>query len=65
MTDPYQRGSDDEWLKHSNEELARLLKRQQRQTQLFRSLAVLMFVLLAWVAYKFTRHAPLEELWRF
>jgi hypothetical protein len=65
MTDPYQRGEDTEWLKHSNEELSRLLKKEQRRATLFRSLSVLLLALLAWVVYKFTRLAPLEALWRF
>lgn len=63
--DPYQRGDSIEWLKHSNEELALLLKKRSRQLQTARSLAALLLLALAWVAFKYSQSHPLRELWKF
>jgi len=63
--DPYQRGDSVEWLKHSNEELALLVKKRSRQLQRARSLATLLILALAWVAMKYSQQHPLRELWPF
>lgn len=63
--DPYQRGDSIEWLKHSNEELASLLKKRSRQLQTARSLAALLLLVLAWVVFKYSQFHPLRELWKF
>jgi hypothetical protein len=63
--DPYQRGDSVEWLKHSNEELASLVKQRSRQLRRIRSFAFLLLVVLAWVAFKYSQKHPLRELWPF
>ncbi len=65
MPDPYQRGPDDEWLKHSNDELARMLKRRDWRIRWLRFLNLLLGLLLVWVLFKYSQKAPIEELWNF
>jgi len=63
-TDSYQRGSDVEWLKHSNDELARLVKKRARQAGLWRAVAFLLVLLSGWVVYRYSQKAPVSELWQ-
>ena len=63
--DDYQMGSDVEWLKHSNEELSKLLKKRQRQRSLWRFLCLLSFIALGWVVFKYSQKHPVKELWPF
>ncbi|MBM3876722.1 MAG: hypothetical protein FJ386_08405 [Verrucomicrobia bacterium] len=65
MPDDYQIGSDVEWLKHSNEELARLLKKRDRHIALLRITLLLALGALGWAVWKFSRKAPVNELWNF
>ena len=53
MSDDYQIGSSEEWLKHSNEELARLLKKRARQMHWLRLFAFVLLLALGWVVFKF------------
>ena len=65
MSDPYQLGSDLEWLKHTNDELSRLVKKRNAQLNRLRLLCLVLVLVLGWVTYRFCRTQPLEELWRF
>ena len=65
MADEYQRGEDMEWLKHSNEELAKLVKKRASQNARLRLLCVLLLVALGWVVFKYQQKFPIESLWRF
>jgi hypothetical protein len=65
MADEYQRGSENEWLKHSNDELAHLVKKRDRQLQRARSFSVLLLLALGWVLFRYRQQLPLESLWRF
>jgi hypothetical protein len=65
MSDEYQRGSDIEWLKHSNEELAKLVKKRAGQNARLRLLCVLLLAALGWVVFKYQQKFPIETLWRF
>ena len=62
MKEDYRIGSEVEWLKHSNDELASLVKKREKQARRWRFLAVLLVLALAWVLYRFTRHQPLNQL---
>ena len=64
MADEYQRGSDQEWLQHSNEELATLVKKRERQVKFWKFLSLVLFLALAWAAFRFRQHAPIEKLWK-
>jgi hypothetical protein len=65
MPDDYQIGSDAEWLKHSNEEIARLVKKRDRQLLLLRFVLLLALAALGWTVWKFSQKAPVSELWKF
>jgi hypothetical protein len=65
MSDSYQLGSDIEWLKHTNDEMARLVKKRNGQLGRCRGLCFLLLLALGWVVYKFQLRFPLEELWNF
>ena len=65
MADEYQRGTDKQWLEHSNQELAGIVKKRERTIGLLKYLLVILIVALGWVVFKFTRHAPIQELWSF
>lgn len=65
MKNDYQLGSDGDWLKYSNEELARIIKQRDRKIGWLRFLNFLLIIALAWVVYQFTRKGSLEELWKF
>jgi len=65
MADEYQRGSDDQWLEHSNQELSRIVKKRERTIDFLKLCLVVLIVVLCWVIFKFTRHAELKELWSF
>ena len=65
MADEYQRGTDKQWLEHSNQELAGIVKKRERTIGLLQYLIVILIVALGWVVFKFTRHAPVQELWSF
>lgn len=65
MADPYQRGTDDQWLKQSNEELELAVKRRERTIWFLRFCIAVLLVALGWVVFCFSRHASLQELWSF
>jgi hypothetical protein len=65
MNDPYQLGSDVEWLKHANDEMTRLIKKRNGQLGRTRALCFVLLLALAWVVYKYQMKLPLEELWNF
>ena len=64
MPDKHQLGSDEDWLKHSNDELARIVKKRDRQILLLRYSIILLAIALAWVTYKYSAKGSLAELWR-
>lgn len=63
MADEYQRGTDEQWLEHSNRELSGIVKKRDRTIGWLRLCIVLLIIALGWVTFKFTRHAPIQELW--
>ncbi len=65
MADEYQRGTDNQWLEHSNQELAGLVKKRERTIGLLKFCLIALVVVLGWVIFKFTRHASIQELWSF
>lgn len=65
MADEYQRGSDDQWLEHSNQELSRIVKKRERTIAFLKLCLFGVIIVLCWVIFKFTRHAELKELWSF
>jgi hypothetical protein len=64
VPDDYQRGSDIEWLKHSNEELGRIAQKRARQARRWQSIALLLTLVVAWVVYRYAQKAPVRELWQ-
>ena len=64
MPEDYQRGSDIEWLKHSNDELARLAQKRARQAQRWQMIALLLVLAVGWVVYRYAQKAPVRELWQ-
>ncbi len=65
MPDDYQAGSDVEWLKHSNTELAVIIKKRDRHLLLLRFTLLLALAALGWTVWKFSQQAPVSELWKF
>jgi len=65
MADEYQRGSDNQWLEHSNQELGRIVKKRERTIDFLKFCLVVLIIVLCWVIFKITRHAELKELWSF
>ncbi|MCD6049717.1 MAG: hypothetical protein K0Q55_1120 [Verrucomicrobia bacterium] len=65
MADEYQRGTDEQWLEHSNQELSVIVKKRERTIGLLKYLLVILIVALGWTVFKFSRHAPIRELWSF
>jgi hypothetical protein len=64
MADDYQRGSDIEWLKHSNEELGRIAQKRARQAQRWQLIALLLLLVIGWLVYRYSQKAPVRELWQ-
>ena len=64
VKEKYQIGSDVEWLKHSNEELARLTRKRQRQVSRWRLLSIVLGLALCWVLKKYLQKHPLRDLWQ-
>ena len=65
MKNDYQLGSDDDWLKHSNEELALMVKKRDRKIRGLKMLIAVLLLALGWILFRFLqKHSP-EELWRF
>lgn len=60
----YQLGSDEDWLKISNDELGKLVKKRNRQLSLWRTLAFLLMILLGWVVYKYSQVQAIPTLWQ-
>ena len=65
MKNDYQLGSDEDWLKHSNEELAQMVKKRDRRIRGLKSLIAVLLLALGWILFKFLQQHPLEGLWRF
>lgn len=65
MSDPYQLGSDIEWLRHNKDEAEREVKRKKAQLSRTRFLCFLLLLALSWTVYKFSLKQPLAELWNF
>jgi len=65
MADEYQRGTDAQWLEHSNQEMARLVKKRDRTILFLKFCNTALVVVLAWVVFRFSQHAKIEELWSF
>jgi hypothetical protein len=64
MPDDYQRGSDIEWLKHSNEELGRIARKRARQAQRWQRVSLLLLLVIGWLIFHYAQKAPLRELWQ-
>ena len=62
MKDEYRIGSELDWLKHSNEELATLVKKREKQVRRWRSFSVFLLLVLVWVIYRFAQYQPLNHL---
>ena len=68
MTDEYQRGTDQEWLEHSNQELSRMLKKRDRAIALYRLLLVIFLAaatIMGGALYKINQTHPIRELLGF
>ncbi len=65
MPDSYQHGSDDDWLQYSNEELARMVKKKDRQIRWLKLFLFVLCVALGWVIHRFAQKSSLDELWKF
>lgn len=65
MKNDYQLGADDDWLRHSNDELARLVKKRDGSIRRLKGVSFLLALALAWVVFKFLQKASWAELWRF
>lgn len=64
MSDSYQIGNDLEWVKHTNDELTRLVKKRNAQLKRWKGLALILVLALGWVGYKYSLKGPLRELWQ-
>jgi hypothetical protein len=64
MSDPYQIGSDVEWLRHNHDELARQVKQCRRQASRWRSLCLGLLLAGGWVVYRYAQIQPVETLWQ-
>lgn len=68
MSDEYQRGTDQEWLQHSNQELSRMLKKRGRALALCRLLLVVLAIasaLMGAALYKINQTHPVRDLLGF
>jgi hypothetical protein len=65
MADEYQRGTDAQWLEHSNQELTRTVKKRERTIAFLKFCNLLLLIALGWVIIRFTRFASIQELWPF
>jgi hypothetical protein len=65
MKNDYQLGTDQDWLKYSNEELARIIKKRDRRIAFLRFLLLLLLIAFGWVVHKFSQKGAIEELWKF
>jgi hypothetical protein len=65
MSDPYQRGSDEEWLEHSNAELAQIIKKRNRSIFLWKFVAMILLMALIWTLFKYGQENSLGDLFRF
>jgi hypothetical protein len=54
-----------EWLKHSNDELAELVKKRGRSVRRWRLLALLLLLITGWVVYRYGLVRPIEDLWQW
>jgi hypothetical protein len=63
MADEYQRGTDAQWLEHSNHELKQLVKKRDRTIALLKLGMILLLVALGWVVFRFSQRANIQELW--
>lgn len=64
MIDSHQKGSDEEWLKHSNTELSQFIKQRDRRISFLKFVVFVLFLALAWTVFKFAQNSPLEDLLR-
>lgn len=68
MSDEYQRGTDQEWLEHSNHELSQMLKKRNRALAVHRLLAVILLAataIMGGALYKINQTHPIRELLGF
>ncbi len=68
MADEYQRGTDQEWLEYSNQELSRMLKRRERSLAIYRFLVTVLFfaaAIMGAALYKIDKVRPIRELLGF
>jgi hypothetical protein len=54
-----------EWLKHSNDVLAVLVKKRGRSVRRWRLLALLLLLITGWVVYRYGLVRPIEDLWQW
>ena len=68
MTDEYQRGEDVDWIQHSNDELARQLKKRDRKIWFLRFFCTLFFfssLIMAAILKKISATHSIRELLDF
>ena len=65
MADQYQRGTDSDWLEHSNQELKRLVKKRERTIAFLKFNNIILLIALAWVVFRYSKVASIRELWPF
>ncbi len=66
MPDPYQRGSDEDWLKAERDELQLHVEKRDRQIARLTLIIIALLAALGWVAYKFRQAGgKFEDLLRF
>jgi hypothetical protein len=65
MSDPYQRGSDEEWLEHSNAELSQIIKKRNRSIFLWKFVALILLMALIWTVFKYGQDNRLGDLFQW
>jgi hypothetical protein len=68
MSDEYQRGTDREWLEHSNQEMAKMMKKRDRAIWTYRFLSALFFfstLIMGFMLNKINKIHPIRELLGF
>lgn len=68
MSDEYQRGTDQEWLEYSNQEMAKMMKKRDRAIWRYRFLCTLFFfstLIMGLMLKKINETHPIRELLGF
>lgn len=65
MADQYQRGTDSDWLEHSNQELKRIVKKREQTIAFLKFFNLILMIALAWILFRYSKAGNLRELWPF